>query len=225
MRLAVLTLAILLLTATSVRVYAIRHRIARGDADPAAVAELEERVTSLPSELAGGAYIGRPEPVSKEVIETSGADCYASSVYTAANGDQFRVYVGGAIRNQENFHAPGYCMPAQGWEMLEQTTEPFVAYPVATEGARMRRLLLQRGSNRMLVYYWFQAGRNLADHEWEVRYYRFLDLLADRDLVPTVIVTIYIPIREGIEESEQGAHEFLRAIGPSLEYVFTAGDR
>ena len=51
------------------------------------------------------------------------------------------------------------------------------------------------------------------------------DLLANRSLVPTVIVTVYVPIREGIDESEQAAQEFLRAIGPSLEYLFSSGDR
>ena len=207
---------LLLLTLTTWKVYAVRAQLTRDDADPGTIAALRERLDALPLKVADGAYRGEPSPVDAEIVEQSGADSYASIRYTDGQGHAFRLYVGGSIRNQENFHAPSYCMPASGWELLEESVVPFSAYPVETKRPHMRRLLLQYGSQRMVVYYWFQAGSRLADHEWTVRYFRFLDLLADEPFRPTLIITLYVPVKDAIQETEEAAAEFLRTVGPLL---------
>jgi EpsI family protein len=195
------------------RVYAVRAELSRDDADPAAVARLEQRLSRIPDRIEG--YAGVPEPIDARTARMAGADTFASMRYSAPDTPSFHLYVAGAIRNQENFHAPSYCMPAAGWELLEQSTVPF-AFGVSDQDARMRRLLLQRGSDRMLVYYWFQAGGVLADHEWTVRYYRFLDLLAGRPLSPTLIVTVYASVPVSVSETERSLRSFLATVGPSL---------
>jgi EpsI family protein len=127
----------------------------------------------------------------------------------------FRLYVGGAIANDENFHPPSYCMPAAGWEVLEEGTTRFTAYPTDSD-ARMRRLLLQHGRERMLVYYWFQAGDRFADHEWTVRLGRFVDLMRGSPLRPTIILVLYAPVGLDVATTEAAANEFLRTAGPHL---------
>jgi EpsI family protein len=209
------------LAVASWKVYEVRAELAREDADPAAVSRLQERLSRIPLVIEGG-YRGKPHPMSLETARQAGADTFASIDYDDARGNRFQLYVGGAVRNQENFHAPSYCMPATGWELLEESTVPF-AYPVRQEGARMRRLLLQYGNNRMVVYYWFRAGGAIADHEFVVRWYRFLDLLAGRPLAPTLIMTVYAPVPEDLPRTERELRSFLGAIGPTLERVLEEG--
>jgi len=142
-------------------------------------------------------------------------------LYTDSQGHRFQLYVGGNLGNRENFHAPNYCMPAHGWETLENRVVPLHAYATNRPDPSMRRLRLQYGQQHMIVYYWFQAGEALADHEWWVRVYRSLDLLLGRPLVPTVIVTVYVPVIDNEPDTEAAAQRFLRAIGPHLRFALT----
>jgi EpsI family protein len=214
---------LLLLGFAAWKVHGIRGRLAQDDSDPAATAALGASLASLPRQV--GPYAGEEEPVAAAVVETAGADVYASIRYLDPAGRSFRLYIGGSIRNRENFHAPNYCMPAAGWETLEDSTVPFRAYPAANGEPTMRRLLLQYGSQRMIVYYWFQAGTRVANHEFAIRYFRFLDLLADEPLRPTLIVTLYMPVVGGIEETEEAAQEFLEALGPHLRSAILAEEK
>lgn len=203
------------------KVYGVRERLAHADADPAAVASLEERLRSLP--LAVGDYRGAEEPMDTEMIRQAGADCYTSVRYRDPQGNEFRVYIGGSIANEENFHAPTYCMPSHGWENVDESTIPFTAYAVGTAEPRMRRMLAQKGASQQLIYYWFQAGRRIADHDLAVRWFRFLDLLADEPFRPTLIVTIYMPVKKDVQRTEEAAAKFLHAMGPHL-HAAISGD-
>jgi EpsI family protein len=199
------------------QVHSVRAIIAAEDEDPVATANLTAKLQSIPLELLDGEYRGVRQAFDDDTVRASGADLHASTIYSDRSGNRFELYVGGSIKNQENFHAPSYCMPAAGWEVLEQTTVPFEVYADPRHAPRMRRLLLQRGSQKMIVYYWFQAGGRVADHEWTVRYYRFLDLLADQPLRPTLIVAVYAGVRTDVARTEKAIASFLRAVGPTLE--------
>lgn len=196
------------------KVHAVRARLAEGDADPAVERAFQEQLERVPMEI--GPYHGEPIAVTERMEALSGADTHLSRFYVHDDGRRIQLYIGGSIRNQENFHAPSYCMPAAGWELLEETTVPFDAYPAEDDDPRMRRLLLQRGAEKMLVYYWFQAGSHIADHEWSIRYLRFLDLLAGAPFRPTVIVTAYAPVRTTVADAEEETRAFLRTIGPPI---------
>jgi EpsI family protein len=219
---AVRSIVVLALLVASWQVHRVRAQLSREDADPVIVAALTKRLASLPLTLDGGRYRGERVRISDQMADQSGADIHETIDYTDENGNSIRLYIGGSIKNQENFHAPSYCMPGAGWEIVEQGTSPFRAYEVA--GASMRRLLLQYGSQQMVVYYWFQAGPRIASHEWTIRYYRFLDLLASEPLRPTLIVTVYATVFRSVADTETGVANFLRAVGPSLREIMHEGD-
>jgi EpsI family protein len=211
-----LLLVVGVLAAGGVQVHRVRSRLSARDADPAAVERLKAGLDAIPLDLAAGRYVGKEEPLSERIVRMSGADLHVSREYRSPAGDVFRLYVGGAIANDENFHPPSYCMPAAGWEVLEEGTAPFTAYPTSDSGDRMRRLVLQHGRERMLVYYWFQAGERFADHEWTVRFWRFVDLLRGAPLRPTIILTLYAPVSLDVATTESAAQQFLRTAGSYL---------
>lgn len=207
---------IALLVPTTWRVYAVRDRLGREDADPVLLARIQEGLR-LPYEIGDGKYRGADHEIDAAIIEGAGADVYGSVRYQDAQGHAFRVYIGGAIGNQENFHAPSYCLPAAGWEVQANGVIPIVGSSAGEHGATMRRLFLQQGREKMLVYYWFQAGDRIADHEWAIRWYRFLDLLVDKAFRPTMIVTIYVPVTDAVAAAEERAMQFLRTMGPHID--------
>jgi EpsI family protein len=67
-------------------------------------------------------------------------------------------------------------MPAGGWQI--RSFEPYVLRPDTGRGAwRVNRALIEAGSQRALVYYWFQErGRRLTS-EYAARWYLFWDSL------------------------------------------------
>ncbi|MGQ0613234.1 MAG: exosortase C-terminal domain/associated protein EpsI [Planctomycetaceae bacterium] len=223
---------ILTVTAGAVEVHRVRAALAAEDADPDAVRRLHESLDRLPSDLAEGRYVAEPLEVSKEVVAYSGTDSYISLLYetrlpreqdrSSARPRTYHLYIGGSVRN-EHFHAPSYCMPAQGWEALQQSTVPLPRELGAASGVAMRRLLVQKGAAQMVVYYWFQAGKRVANHEWTIRWYRFLDMLKGEPLQPTVIVTVYVPVIGSTAETEEAAAGFFAALGPHLREAIALG--
>ena len=128
----------LVLAFTTYRVYALRVQWASGDMDPEQLALLKENLSNLPTDL--GAYQGEAHEVDSETIRNAGADVYGSILYRDKARNLYRLYVGGAIASEENFHAPTYCMPAAGWEVLEENTLPIPGWEGEGDAPEMRRL-------------------------------------------------------------------------------------
>ena len=214
-----LAVAGLALLASVWGVYRIRSRLATSGFDPVLAARMEASLQGLPRVPANGAYTGDPIDWSDEVIENSGADVYGAMQYRVKDNRLFLVFLGGVCRYNQNFHTPSVCMPAGGWEALE-TTEVALN---ADGGRPMQRLLLQRGSQQMLVYFWFRAGDKTAASEWWARISRIPDLLGGKRLPTTFICSIYVPIQGGIEESERAALEFLNTMDPYFDEATASG--
>ena len=204
-------------------VYHMRARVADVPDDTEAVARMREAFSGLPLDVEQGAYRGELLEWDEELIRRSGADAYGAVRYEDGDGRVYQVYIAGALRSASNFHAPNVCMPSADWETLAAQSVPFTGFPVAETSARMQRLLLQRGEDRMLTYYWFQAGERPAGGEWTVRFYRLLDLLRNKPLSPTMIVSIYVPVSGSIEATEVAARGFLSTIGPHLREATASG--
>jgi len=216
-------LAVLTLALATLGVYHARARVSDVSPSTEALARMRGAFSGLPLDVAQGAYLGEPLTWDEEIIRRSGADAYGAVRYEDGDGREYQVYIAGALRNPSNFHAPNVCLPSADWETLAAQSVPFTGFPVADTSARMQRLLLQRGDDRMLTYYWFQAGARPAAGEWTVRFYRLLDLIRNEPLAPTMIVSIYVPVRGSVEATEAAARGFLSTIGPHLREATASG--
>lgn len=215
--------AALALALSAVGVYRIRDSVDGAARDEAAVARMQRTLKALPLDLEGGTYRGVALDWNADAVAASGADAYGAVRYEGEDGRDYQIFVGGAVRNADNFHSPNVCMPTAGWEVLADGNVPLTAYASARSTPEMRRLLLQRGDEQMLTYFWFQAGDRLADSEWGVRIHRLLDMVRGEPLRPIMIVSIYVPVRDGIEQTEEAAQRFLSTLAPRLREVTTSG--
>jgi EpsI family protein len=212
-------LAVAALAASAVGAERVRARVDGTMADAGASERMGAAFSALPLELDG--YRGERRDWDERTVRASGADAYGSARYVDAANRVYEVFVGGALRNDENFHAPNVCMPTAGWETLVAAEE---RHPLAAaDGPRMQRLLLQRGEERMLVYYWFQAGDRLAGNEWDVRFRRLLDLLSGRDLPPTLIISVYVSVEDDVAAADAAAKRFLAVLAPYLRAATSSG--
>jgi EpsI family protein len=209
--------AVVALAGTAVGAHAARGRLGAPDTEAADAAQMQARFLALPRDV--DAYRGEPRTWDERTVRASGADAYAAMRYADPEGRSYDLFLGGALRNDDNFHAPDVCMPTAGWETLSDEDVQLAA-PALTA----RRLLLQKGAERMFVTYWFQAGDRPAADEWAVRFYRLLDLLRGRALTPTLIVSVYVPVAGDDADAAAASERFLVALAPHLRVASAAGD-
>jgi exosortase D (VPLPA-CTERM-specific) len=120
-------------------------------------------------------------------------------------------------RTGEAAHSPSSCLPGSGWR-IEQFGEHVVPGVRLSEGAlRVNRAIVRQGTDRMLVYYWFQErGRDLTN-EYVVKWYLLTDALL-RDRTDGALVRFVTPLREGEEPAAGDARleRFIAATVPML---------
>jgi EpsI family protein len=107
-------------------------------------------------------------------------------------------------------------MPGGGWEITQferrefPTSGTVAAFPI-------NRAVIQLGSNKQIVYYWFQErGRHMTNEE-VVRWYLFWDALT-RHRTDGALVRIVGPVPQGVSETEVDARmmAFASKVVPTL---------
>jgi exosortase D (VPLPA-CTERM-specific) len=124
-------------------------------------------------------------------------------------------------RTGQSAHSPRSCLPGGGWRML--ALEERLVNNARQPGAplRVNRAVIQQGSARQLVYYWFQQrGRDITN-EYLVKWYLFQDALT-RNRTDGALVRVITPLAEG-EDAQAGdarLAEFTQDVAPLLaKYV------
>lgn len=184
---------------------------------PEQIAELPRRLEGVPIQLEDPPYVGTRDVLEERIVELSGADYYAAVDYTGEDGSFVRLHVGAAGRTDAWFHEPTVCLPAHGWTTRDVKLVPLWAgLEGPQEDARIWRMTLEKGDERMLVYYWLQFGDRIVTSKRERRWVRFLDRLAGERDKPGQIVILYTALGTDVASSEARMEGIARALWPHL---------
>lgn len=150
---------------------------------------LRGSLDSIPRELAG--FSGRDQQVSTEEQRVAGMDQYLMRAYLR-DASFFSLYVGyyQAQNQGKSIHSPKNCLPGAGWEPIENSTRSFA---VGTLPITVNRYLLEKGTNRAVVYYWYQGRGRVSWNEYAVKW----ELLRDKALhgrSEEALVRIVVPL-------------------------------
>ncbi|HEX9892586.1 MAG TPA: EpsI family protein [Gemmatimonadales bacterium] len=167
----------------------------------------------IPPEIAG--YRGRDQRVNEEEQRVAGMDSYLLRIYQRDSTDGFSLYVGyyEAQTQGKTIHSPKNCLPGAGWEPVE--SRPLtVALP--TGEMTVNRYLLEKGSSRAIVYYWYQGRGRVSWNEFAVKW----ELLRDKALhgrSEEALVRIVVPLRpDAVASADSVASAAAREIVPAL---------
>ena len=131
----------------------------------------------FPRQLGDWKQVGPAERLSHDVERALQADDYHQitlrnpsmpsnvSLFMAWYKDQSR---GGV-------HSPEICLPASGWEIawLERTD---ITALMGTQNAfNINRAIIERGTTRMMVYYWFQQGERRIAWDMAAKFHLMVD--------------------------------------------------
>jgi EpsI family protein len=131
----------------------------------------------FPRSLGAWDQVGPPDILDPAVEETLGADDYRQvTLRNPAAGTDVGLFMAWyRDQSQGGVHSPEICLPGAGWEIawLERTD---ITEAMGTAAPFMiNRAIIERGTTRMMVYYWFQQGERRVAWDMAAKFYLMMD--------------------------------------------------
>jgi EpsI family protein len=180
-----------------------------------------EPFSHLPMQI--GNWKGQDVGLDERVLNVLGVDDYVSRVY-AANSMSIGLYAGfyKSQRQGATIHSPLNCLPGAGWNPVDRTR---VNISVPTEGSAVNspilvnRILIEKGTDRQIAFYWYQAhGRVVASEYWG-KIYTVLDAMR-MNRTDGAMVRVIVPVAGTSPAAEQTAQkagiDFVQSVFPLL---------
>lgn len=201
--------------------------LAVGTAPRAQLAPPRAQLTEFPLRL-DGVWEGRLDRIEPDVLAALALDDYLIANYRRGEEPWVNFYVAyyKSQSSGESTHSPRTCIPGGGWNILTLDERPVPVRTAATgrtdahappPDTRVNRVVIQRGDDRQLVYYWFsQRGRHLTD-EMQVKWYVLHDAVT-RNRSDGALIRLVTPMLAGESEAAADARlaSFLYAVEPRL---------
>ena len=174
------------------------------------------RFASFPTRI--GEWRGVQGELNPEVENYLGTDDYLLSDYVGPDGKPINLYVAyyASQRKGVSPHSPRVCIPGGGWEITDLQRKTY-ANAAADIELPYNRVVIEKGSDKQIVYYWFsQRGRNIAD-EYLSKWYLLQDsVLKNRTDGALVRLTTAVGNRGSEHEADERLQAFLPNLVPRL---------
>jgi len=191
------------------------------------IAERSEKVPSRASlgtfPLTLDEWRGQPDHITQPVLDILSLTDYLLANYTHPAGDVLNLYVAyyESQRKGTSPHSPRVCIPGGGWQIASLSREQLDLDQSGGPALNFNRVIIKRGEQRQLVYYWFQQRGRLMANEYLVKWYLLADALT-KNRTDGALVRLTTPIdsRESIEAGDRRLRQFARSTIPLLhDYI------
>jgi exosortase D (VPLPA-CTERM-specific) len=164
---------------------------------------------------------GWPLTLDRMYIDALKFDDYVLADYRrAGDANPVNLYVAfyASQRKGASVHSPRSCIPGGGWEI--SSLGPARIDRIGQEGRSLKvnRAVIAKGTDKQLVYYWFdQRGRQMTS-EYHVKLMLFWDALT-RNRTDGALVRLVTPVPPGedLAAAERRLNDFLGAAYPPLQ--------
>jgi exosortase D (VPLPA-CTERM-specific) len=178
---------------------------------------VHQNFAGFPSQI--GEWKGRQETLEPEIVKTLKAtDYYVGNFASPAKKTPVNFFVAyyESLNKSGAIHSPRVCLPGAGWEFASIEEGNFVELAPGTSGT-FNRVLMQKGEQRALMYYWFQQRERRTANEFTAKYFLLVDGLT-KNRKDGALVRIYTPIVAagdvGLAEADARLHAFANAVLP-----------
>src|SRR2546425_8748701 len=170
----------------------------------------------FPKKLGAWEQIGGDERFDVQTEAVLRADDYLLRNYRAGDGRMASFYVGyyATQRNGATYHSPLNCLPGSGWTLTDSA--PIMIAP--SDGGpsfEANRYIVQNGSDREVMIYWYQGrGRAVASEYWG-KIYTVIDSVRRRRS-DGAIVRVLVPAGDSDAKALQTTAELASLAAPQL---------
>jgi EpsI family protein len=167
-----------------------------------------QELREFPKQLEGWRQTGGDQLIDSATMSVLRASDYLLRDYRSNDGGLANFYVGyyATQRDGASYHSPLNCLPGSGWVM----TRPERIYITPADGGpafEANRFLIESGSNRSVLVYWYQGrGRRLASEYWG-KVYTVVDSVRMRRS-DAALVRVTVPVRNSEGIALERASEF-----------------
>jgi exosortase D (VPLPA-CTERM-specific) len=171
---------------------------------------------SFPTTL--GEWHGRMSSLDAPTLQALGLTDYILSDYVRKDGRQVNFYVAyyASQRSGLSPHSPSVCIPGNGWQITDlqrthyRNSDSSVSLP-------MNRVIISKGSEKELVYYWFEERGMKIANEYLSKLYLLRDAMF-KNRTDGALVRLTTPLYPGERESDadKRLQDFTLAVVPNL---------
>jgi exosortase D (VPLPA-CTERM-specific) len=178
------------------------------------------RFASFPGKI--GPWQGRTSLLDPGTERGLGLDDYILSDYVKSDGRAVNLYIAyySSQRKGLSPHSPLVCIPGGGWLItkFDRTADTGAGVEMP-----LNRVIIERDSQRELVYYWFdERGRRIADEYW-AKWYLLADaIMKNRTDGALVRLTTLIVPGESERDADDRLRSFMRDLVPTLAQYLPA---
>lgn len=174
-------------------------------------------LSTFPEQI--GEWIGEQQRFSANIYEILGVDDSFLGTYRNTDGRQVQLYIGfyQSQREGDLIHSPKQCLPGSGWNIVRTTQEELRLNNIKTDKIKMIKLILRKGTQKQVVFYWFQSrGRYIAS-EYMQKLYLVFDSVT-RHRTDGAFVRLISPVIDGDEEkTSEHLRDFTQLLLPELD--------
>lgn len=168
-----------------------------------------------------GEWKGTESRFDQQVYDVLGVDDSFLADYVASDGRLVNLYIGfyQSQREGELIHSPKHCMPGGGWNItLTRLVE--IDMPGTNPGkAKVIKLVLQKGKEKQVSLYWFQARGRILSSEYMQKIYLVWDSIF-RNRTDESFIRLISPVLNSEEETLESLIGFAQELVPLLgEYL------
>jgi exosortase D (VPLPA-CTERM-specific) len=187
---------------------------------------LPERAESIPQRTSFvqyphtvGDWTGRREVLEAIYLDALMLDDYYLAEFTRDMQPPINYYIAwyNSQRAGRSAHSPRSCLPGEGWQIKSLTQRALPGVYAGREALRVNRVLIQLGTQRELVYYWFQQRGRVLTNEYIVKWYLLWDALSrNRTDGALVRLVVALPPSGTVVAADQQLTQFAAAVAPTL---------
>jgi len=158
-------------------------------------------------------WTGYQLPLNNEVETKLAMTDYLLANYQNAQKQTVNFYVAyyETQRKGESPHSPRVCIPGGGWEIAAFDR-------IEANGHPANRVIIKKGTQEQLVYYWFQGHGRIVANEYINKWYLLQDsIIKNRTDGSLVRMVTMVADNETVAQAEQRLLSFMQVAEPKLK--------
>lgn len=151
---------------------------------------------------------GIEDRFEQEIYNILGVDDSFLGNFKTADGRYVQLYIGfyESQREGDIIHSPRNCMPGAGWNVAQISKETVKDAKQKAGEAEVIKLVLQKGVQKQIVFYWFHSRGRIISSEYYQKIYLVIDSIF-RHRTDGSFVRLIAPV---VDNNEAGAVKNLK---------------